>query len=60
MAWQPDDNTLSQLAGYLSDTLNGYDQVARRNAEQVSMLLTRFFLFRFLSGPAAQMAWLDG
>lgn len=36
MDWQPQDEPLRQLAGYLKDSLNGYDQEARKHAEQVS------------------------
>lgn len=35
MAWQAEESTLAQLAGYLNDTLNARDQAVRKNAEQV-------------------------
>ena len=36
MAWQPDENQLRQLAGYLRDTLSGRDQNAQKYATMVS------------------------
>ncbi|KAM5501142.1 hypothetical protein McanMca71_005255 [Microsporum canis] len=35
MAWQAEESTLAQLAGYLNDTLNARDQAVRKNAEQM-------------------------
>ncbi|KAK2821856.1 hypothetical protein FQN49_007606, partial [Arthroderma sp. PD_2] len=35
MAWQAEEATLRQLAGYLNDTLNARDQTVRKNAEQM-------------------------
>lgn len=40
MDWQPQDEPLRQLAGYLKDSLNAYDQGARKHAEQVSFTLS--------------------
>lgn len=38
MDWQPQDGPLTQLVGYLKDSLNGYDQEVRKHAEQVSLI----------------------
>lgn len=56
MAWQPEDGTLRQLAGYLSDTLNSYNQAARKNAEQVRPSIAVFLNSGFFS--IARYAWL--
>lgn len=36
MAWQPQEEPLRQLAGYLRDSLSGHDQNAQKNATVVS------------------------
>ena len=43
MAWQPDQQQLSQLVGYLRDSLSGHDQNAQKYATMVSVILGRFF-----------------
>jgi len=35
MAWEPDSQTLGQLATLLSDSLNAQDKKAQKNAEIV-------------------------
>jgi len=37
MEWQPQDEPLRQLAGYLRDSLNAYDRAVQKQAEQVSL-----------------------
>lgn len=36
MAFQPQEPELKQLAGFLKDSLSGYDRERQKNAEQVS------------------------
>lgn len=36
MAWQPEAETLNQLAGYLRDALSAHDKNAQKYAERVS------------------------
>ncbi|OAX82473.1 hypothetical protein ACJ72_03180 [Emergomyces africanus] len=40
MAWQPQDEPLRQLAGFLNDSLNGSDSSARKHAEQMLVQAT--------------------
>ncbi|KAN0070709.1 Armadillo-type fold [Elaphomyces granulatus] len=40
MAWQPEDGPLRQLAGYLRDSLNGYDRNLQKQAEQMLIQAT--------------------
>ncbi|KAJ9204689.1 hypothetical protein DTO166G4_6939 [Paecilomyces variotii] len=40
MAWQPQDEPLRQLAGYLRDSLNGYDRAVQKQAEQMLVQAT--------------------
>ncbi|EEP78033.1 conserved hypothetical protein [Uncinocarpus reesii 1704] len=35
MAWQPEEGPLRQLAGFLKDSLNGYDPALQKHAEQM-------------------------
>ena len=35
MAFQPQEPALKQLAGFLKDSLSGYDRERQKNAEQV-------------------------
>ena len=37
MAWQPQEEALGQLAGWLKDSLSGYDRVRQKTAEDVSL-----------------------
>lgn len=37
MAFQPQEAELKQLAGFLKDSLSGYDRERQKNAEQVSL-----------------------
>ncbi|KAF3481139.1 importin subunit beta-2 [Arthroderma uncinatum] len=61
MAWQAEEGTLRQLAGYLNDTLNARDQAVRKNAEQMLTQATASpdfvnylsFLIRTPQPPAA-------
>ncbi|KAG5204502.1 Nuclear transport receptor Karyopherin-beta2/Transportin [Trichophyton interdigitale] len=61
MAWQAEESTLAQLAGYLNDTLNARDQAVRKNAEQMLTQATSSpdfvnylsFLLRTPQPPAA-------
>jgi hypothetical protein len=46
MSWQPEEQTLRQLAQCLKDSLGGHDPNARKNAElvrqpQLCLVLTR-------------------
>jgi len=36
MAWQPQEDGLKQLAGYLRDSLGGFDRPKQKQAEIVS------------------------
>jgi transportin-1 len=36
MAWQPQEEPLRQLSGYLKDSLSGYNKNAQKQAEIVS------------------------
>ncbi|KAL1957508.1 hypothetical protein VTO42DRAFT_5971 [Malbranchea cinnamomea] len=40
MAWQPADEPLRQLAGYLNDSLNSKDRAAQKHAEQMLVQAT--------------------
>ncbi|EEQ89684.1 hypothetical protein RJZ56_000149 [Blastomyces dermatitidis] len=40
MAWQPQDQPLRQLAGFLNDSLNGSDSSVRKHAEQMLVQAT--------------------
>ncbi|WEW54670.1 hypothetical protein PRK78_000090 [Emydomyces testavorans] len=40
MAWQPEEGTLRQLAGFLNDSLNAYDRNAQKHAEQMLVQAT--------------------
>ncbi|EEH50569.1 uncharacterized protein PADG_06648 [Paracoccidioides brasiliensis Pb18] len=40
MAWQPQDEPLRQLAGFLNDSLNGSDSSVRKHAEQMLVQAT--------------------
>jgi hypothetical protein len=37
MAWQPLEEPIRQLSGYLKDSLSGHDQNAQKYATQVSI-----------------------
>jgi transportin-1 len=37
MAFQPQEAELKQLAGFLKDSLSGYDRERQKNAEQVGV-----------------------
>lgn len=50
MAWQAEESTLAQLAGYLNDTLNARDQAVRKNAEQVSPRVFESSQFIYIFG----------
>jgi len=52
MAWQPQDEPLRQLAGYLRDSLNGYDRAVQKQAEQVSLLSALQLLGIFFSSSS--------
>ena len=39
MAWQPEEEQLRQLAGFLKDSLSGHNPVAQKHASSVSSLL---------------------
>jgi hypothetical protein len=38
MEWQPEEEPLRQLAGYLRDSLNSYDRNLQKNAEMVRIM----------------------
>ncbi|KAL1983607.1 hypothetical protein VTN96DRAFT_10186 [Rasamsonia emersonii] len=40
MEWQPQDEPLRQLAGYLRDSLNSYDRAVRKHAEEMLIQAT--------------------
>lgn len=53
MAWQPEDGPLSQLAGYLRDSLNGYNHEVRKGAEEVGcpeLNMMLILCFPFVNG----------
>jgi hypothetical protein len=39
LQWQPEQEPLKQLAGFLKDSLSGYNRAAQKNAEAVSLIL---------------------
>ncbi|KAI9741752.1 MAG: hypothetical protein M1834_000138 [Cirrosporium novae-zelandiae] len=62
MAWQPQEEPLRQLAGYLQDSLSGYNRSAQQHAEQMltqaysSPDITNYLTYLFVSSePPASL-----
>lgn len=45
MAWQPEEAPIRELAGYLKDSLDRYNQAAQRHASEVCSPFFNFYLF---------------
>ncbi len=53
MAWQPQEEPLRQLAGYLRDSLSGHDRNAQKHATLVSLQLHFVVLPRTFTTPSS-------
>lgn len=54
MAWQPEQEPVKELAGYLKDALNSLDQNAQRYATMVRQLVVIIFI------ACRPNTWADG
>ncbi|KAL2220641.1 putative importin beta-2 subunit [Thermoascus aurantiacus ATCC 26904] len=65
MEWQPQDEPLRQLAGYLRDSLNAYDRAVQKQAEQMLIQATsnpdfvNYLTYLFLTPQVPPAVGLD-